>query len=93
MSSIAVDLEGLAALASDLVGAGEQLCGAGRALRLAGAGTAGPGGLAAAVDDFCEAWTRGLRETGEAAQLAGEQLRRAAAAYAQVECVVTRACA
>jgi hypothetical protein len=93
MSSIVVDLEGLAALAADLVGVGEQLCGAGRALRVSGAGTTGPGGLTAAVDEFCEAWTRGLRETGEAAQLAGEQLRRAATAYAQAECVVSRACA
>jgi hypothetical protein len=91
VATILVDPAGLGGLADRLSAAGEQLSAAGRGLHPT-AGLQATPALGAAVEQFCDAWRRSLQRTGEAASVAGEQLRTAALAYQQVECAVGRAC-
>lgn len=90
--SFCVDLTGLHRLAGQLTALGEELSGAGRALDVSSE-VPGLSGLNNAVADFCDAWRSSLQRTGEAASVAGDQLRTTAEVYWRTETVIAQACA
>lgn len=92
MGAVRVDLPGIDGLAAGLLELGRTLGVAGAGLVDPGTSAAGHPGLAAALEQFCDSWRYGLRSTGAAVQLAGEQLRVAAGGYRAVDDAVAAAC-